>query len=96
MTMRITHIKGRRGTAPILKVEGSLTLKEAGVLEKACNDLREQHGRGVRIDLAGLNFLDDESASLLCRLKGLPGVELEGMHLFVLQVIERAERNGDA
>jgi len=96
MTTRITHIEGQKGAVAILRVEGSLTLEEAGVLEKVCNDLREQHGRGVRIDLAGLSFLDDESASLLCRLKGLPGVEIEGAHLFVLQVIDRAEGNGDA
>jgi len=39
--------------------------------------------------------LDEESASLLRGLESLPGVELEGGRLFVRQVIEQAERNGD-
>ena len=42
------------------------------------------------------SFLDDESASLLCRLKRLPGVELEGAHLFIMEVIAQAERHGGA
>lgn len=68
----------------------------ARLLEKVCHDLREQQGGGVRINVAGLSFLDDESASLLCRLRGLPGLELEGAHLFIMEVIERAGRNGAA
>jgi anti-anti-sigma regulatory factor len=95
MTTRITEIEGQGDGDAVLKVEGSLTLEDARLLEKVCHDLRERQGGGVRIDLAGLSFLDDESASLLRRLKRLPGVELEGAHLFVWQVIEEAERNGD-
>lgn len=94
MTTRITQIKEQSGGEAILKVEGSLTIEDARLLEKVCHNLREQQGGGVRINVAGLSFLDDESASLLCRLRGLPGVELEGAHLFIMEVIERAERNG--
>lgn len=94
MTTRITQIEAQSGGDAMLKVEGSLTLEDARLLEKACHDLRGQDGRGVKIDVAGLSFLDRESASLLCRLRELPGVELQGAHLFVLQVIEQAERNG--
>jgi anti-anti-sigma regulatory factor len=93
MTTRITQIEEHGGGDAILKVEGSLTFEDAMLLEKVCHDLRARHGRGVRVDLSGLSFLDDASASLLCRLKGLPGVALEGVHLFVQQVIELAEKN---
>lgn len=96
MTTRITRIEGHDGGESVLKVEGSLTLEDARLLEKVCHDLRARNGRGVRIDVAGLSFLDDESASLLCRLKELPGVGLEGAHLFVRQVIEQAEGNRSA
>ncbi|HEV3469669.1 MAG TPA: hypothetical protein VG148_10135 [Pyrinomonadaceae bacterium] len=96
MTTRITQIEELNGRGAVLKVEGSLTLEDARLLEKVCRELRERRGRGVRINVAGLSFLDDESASLLCRLKGLPGVELEGAHLFVMEVIERAGRDGTA
>jgi anti-anti-sigma regulatory factor len=96
MTTRITQIEEQHGRGAVLKVEGSLTLEDARLLEKVCRELRGPNGRGVRINVAGLSFLDDESAALLCRLKGLPGVELEGAHLFVMEVIERAERSGAA
>jgi anti-anti-sigma regulatory factor len=96
MTTRITRIDEQGDGDAILRVEGSLTLEDAKLLERVCNDLLERHGCGVRVDLAGLSFLDNESAFLLCRLKWLPGVKLEGAHLFVRQVIEQAERNGGA
>jgi anti-anti-sigma regulatory factor len=95
MTTRITQIEEQTTGSAVLKVEGSLTLEDAKLLEKVCSELRRQHGCDVRIDLAGLNFLDEKSASLLCKLKSLPGVELEGAHLFVWQLIERAEGNGN-
>jgi anti-anti-sigma regulatory factor len=95
MTTRITQIEEQTAGSAVLKVEGSLTLEDAKLLEKVCSDLQEQHGCDVRINLAGLSFLDEKSASLLCRLKKTPGVELEGAHLFVWQLIERAERNGN-
>ena len=96
MTTRITQINEEDDRGAILRVEGAPTIEEARVLDKVCRDLREREGCGVRINLAGLSFLDDESASLLCRLKRLPGVELEGAHLFIMEVIAQAERNGGA
>ena len=95
MTTRITQIEGQGSGEAVLKVEGSLTPEDAGLLEKVCHDLRGRNGVVVRIDLTGLSYLDDESASVLLALKRLPGVELEGAHLFVGQVMEQAERNGD-
>jgi len=95
MTTRITQIVGRGSGRAVLKVEGSLTLEDARLLEEVCRDLRGLEGRGVRIDLSALSFLDEESASLLRGLKRLPGVELEGAHLFVRQVIEQADNNGN-
>lgn len=95
MTTRITEIEEQGEGDAILKVEGSLTLEDAKLLEEVCRDLRRRNGRVVRVDLAGLSFLDEESASLLRDLKKLPGIVFEGAHLFVRQVIEQAERNGD-
>jgi anti-anti-sigma regulatory factor len=95
MTTRITQIEEQGGGEAILKVEGSLTLEEALLLKIVCQDLRGQNGVGIRVDLSGLSYLDEESAAVLLGLKRLPGVELEGAHLFVGQVIERAKRNGD-
>jgi hypothetical protein len=74
-----------------LKVEGSLYLEDAELLEKICRDLGEQTKSRLTLDLADLCFLDSESASVLCRLKREQNVNLEGLHLFIQKVIEITE-----
>lgn len=81
----------------ILKLEGTLTLADARLLEEICTDLRDELGYGITIDLAGVKFLGNQSAKILCRLKEMPELTLQGMHLFVQQIIEAteaAEQNG--
>ena len=75
----------------LLKVEGSLYLEDAELLEKICRDIGEQTGTQLTLDLADLCFLDSESASVLCRLKREQNVNLEGLHLFIQKVIEITE-----
>jgi len=92
MTTRITQVESENGGRAVLKVEGSLGAAEVEVLEKVCAELREQSGREVLLDLAGLNFMDSESAAVLARLRREQNVELDGLHFFIQQVIEIAER----
>jgi anti-anti-sigma regulatory factor len=75
----------------LLRVEGSLYLEDAELLEKICRDIGEQTGAPLTLDLADLCFLDSESASVLCRLKREQNVNLEGLHLFIQKVIEITE-----
>jgi ABC-type transporter Mla MlaB component len=79
------------GLATVLKVEGTLHLKDAELLERICRDVAFQSGRPVTLDLASISFIDSDSASVLCRLKREQGVSLEGLHLFIGKVIELAE-----
>jgi anti-anti-sigma regulatory factor len=75
----------------MLKVEGSLYLEDAELLEKVCRDIGNETGRRLSLDLADLSFLDSDSASVLCRLKREQNVTLEGLHLFIAKVIELTE-----
>jgi len=75
----------------VLKVQGSLYLEDAELLEKICRDIRAETGQRLTLDLSELAFLDSESASVLCRLKQEQGVTLEGLHLFIAKVIELTE-----
>jgi ABC-type transporter Mla MlaB component len=77
--------------ATVLRVEGTLYLKDAELLEKICHDVSNQTGRPVALDLASISFIDSDSASVLCRLKHEQGVRLEGLHLFIGKVVELAE-----
>jgi anti-anti-sigma regulatory factor len=91
MPTNITQIDSDDGSKTILRVEGSLTLIDAELLERICTDLREKSHAHLAIDLTDLNFLDSESASVLHRLKK-QGIELEGLHYFIQKEIELIER----
>lgn len=92
MTTRITQVNGHEGKVTTLRVEGSLRLADAELLESTYLELRATHEGTIAIDLAGTNFLDSESASVLCRLKE-KGVELIGLHFFVQQLIQAVEND---
>ena len=93
MTTRITQLEGRvAGGRALLRVEGSLGLADAKLLEQVCTDLRTQTGANVTVDLTDISFLDSESASVLARMRREQEVSLEGVHFFIQQVIEIAER----
>jgi len=80
------------GTVPtVFKVEGTLHLKDAELLEKICRDVGSQTKRPVTLELAGLSYLDSDSAAVLCRMKREQNVSLEGLHLFIEKVVELTE-----
>lgn len=95
MPTRITQIGCQAGTTLRIKVEGALSLADAELLESICNELCEQSGSRVSVDLADITFLDSDSAWVLCRLKRR-GISLDGLDLFVQKVVELAEKNGSA
>jgi|KBSSwiStaDraftv2_1062776.scaffolds.fasta_scaffold12935_6 anti-anti-sigma regulatory factor len=90
MTTRITQVDGQTGKITTLRVEGSLRLADAELLESTYQELISKQDGRIAIDLAGTNFLDSDSASVLCRLKR-SGVELIGLHYFVQQILQAAE-----
>ena len=93
MTTRITQLEGRvAGGRALLRVEGSLGLADAELLAQVCADLRAQTGASVTVDLTDISFLDSESASVLARLRREQEVTLEGVHFYIQQVIDIAER----
>jgi hypothetical protein len=85
----VTEDKGAVPT--VFKVEGTLYLRDAELLEKICRDVSDQTRRPVTLELEGLSFLDSDSASVLCRMKREQNVNLEGLHLFIEKVVELTE-----
>ena len=65
------------------------------MLESTYANLSREELENVAIDLAGLSFLDAESASVLRRLLDL-GVELVvGLHFFTQRLIEIGQQSGE-
>lgn len=91
MTTRITQVEDQHRNRIVLKLEGTISTADARLLEQICSDLRKAATHCITIDLAGVDFLGNEGASILCRLKSIPELTLQGMHLFVHQIIEATE-----
>lgn len=75
----------------VLKVEGTIHLKDAELLEQICTDLSHQTNRSVIIELSETSFLDTSSALVLCRMKRQKGIEIKGLNLFNKKVIELSD-----
>jgi anti-anti-sigma factor len=91
MPTRITQFDAPEQGSTVLRVEGSLYLADAEVLERLCRDIGQDSGHAITLDLADLSFIDSDSAGVLSRLRRERGVRLEGLHLFVQKVIEMAD-----
>ena len=58
-----------RAEPTVFKVEGTLHLQDAELLETICKDVRDRTKRPVTLELDGLSYLDSGSAAVLCRMK---------------------------
>ena len=76
-----------------MQVEGEMLLDDALLLERIATDLHEETGAHVAVDLADLDFLDSDSASVLKRLDNRPGISIEGLEIFLQSAIDAAERS---
>ncbi len=92
MPTNITQIEDTERGKTILRVEGSMTLDDAVLLEKIALGLRDKIGRNLTIDLADLHFMDSESAPVLKRLERRHLFEIEGIEYFLQKIVSETER----
>lgn len=89
-----TQITQRESEGRIfLQVEGDMLVEDALLLERIAAQLQDDTGARVTVDLADLDFLDSDSASILKRLASRPGVSIEGLEIFLQSAIDAAERS---
>lgn len=91
MPTTLTQIEDHERGKTILRVEGSMTHDDALLLEKIALDLRSQINRNLTIDLADLFFLDSDSAPILKRIEREHGFEIEGIEVFLQNVVSDTE-----
>jgi ABC-type transporter Mla MlaB component len=77
----------------ILHVEGEMFREDAELLEKIALEMRDEIGRNLTLDLADLDLLDSESASILKRMERERGFEIEGLEIFLQKVVEETEKS---
>ena len=73
------------------KIEGTLHLTDAELLEGICRQVSDETGRAVSIELNDVYFVDSDSAAVICRMKRENVVTIDGVNLFIRKVMELAE-----
>jgi len=89
---QITQIDLPDRRSTILRVEGEMRLDDALLLEKVAICMHNESGNRIIIDLADLDFLDSDSASVLKRIEDLDDFEIEGIEIFLQSAVNMAER----
>lgn len=93
MPTQITQIDDDGRQRTVFRVEGDMMLDDALLLEKIALEMRAETGNDVAVDLADLDFLDSESATVLKRLKDEHGLQIEGMEIFLQTAVNDVEKN---
>jgi len=92
MATQITQIDLADRRRTILRVEGEMLLDDAVLIERLVRAIDAESGNRVIIDLADLDFLDSEAASILRRIEDSSAAEIEGVEIFLQSVVDMAER----
>ena len=93
MPTNITQIEDAAHGRTILRVEGEMLHEDALLIERIGRQIQNESGSRIAIDLADLDLLDSESASVLKRLENQHGFELVGMEIFLQAVVNDAEKH---
>jgi anti-anti-sigma regulatory factor len=92
MPTHITQIDDPDGDRTILRVEGQLMRNDAVLLERIAQDMSDASSKRLAIDLADVDFIDSDAASILKGLESIHGFELTGIEILVQNAINEAER----
>lgn len=93
MPTHLTQVEDIELGKTILRVEGSLNLEDAVLLEKIALEMRDEAGKNLILDLADVHFLDSESAPILRRLEDEHGFEIVGIEIFLQTIVNEAEKH---
>ncbi len=92
MPTNITQIFDDDHDRFILRVSGEMNGDDAILIERLCRDLYLAHDKPISIDLADLDLLDSEAASILRSLAAKPKHELLGLEIFLQKTVNEVER----
>jgi len=93
MATQITQIDLNDRRRTILRVEGDMLRDDALLVETLAKGINAETGNSIVIDLADLDFLDSEAASILKRIEDREEFEIEGVEIFLQSAVDMAERS---
>ena len=93
MPTQITQLDDTERDRTVLRVEGQMLRDDATLLGRIARDLLSETGREVTIDVADLDFMDSDAATVLKQLQNSHGFELTGVEILLQNAINEAERH---
>ncbi|MFZ1701087.1 MAG: STAS domain-containing protein [Pyrinomonadaceae bacterium] len=91
MPTQINQIDDEERGVTIFRVDGEMFREDAELLGRIAADVQSENGNSIMIDLADLDFLDSESATVLMKLERENGFEIIGTEIFLQTVVDAAE-----
>jgi anti-anti-sigma regulatory factor len=93
MPTQITQLDDEENDRSILRVEGQLLRDDAELLGRIATDLTNSSGREIVIDLADVDFIDSEAASVLKHLQFSNIFEITGVEILLQNAVNEVERH---
>ena len=91
MPTQINQVRDESRGVNILRVDGEMMQDDAVLIERIALNLRAESDDEVIIDVADLDLLDSEAASVLRRMAEIEGFTIEGMEIFLQSVVNNVE-----
>lgn len=76
----------------IFRVKGDMLKDDAELIDRIARASQIEDGGLVTIDLADLDLMDSDSASVLLQLQSEPGFQIIGTEVFLQSIVNEAER----
>ena len=93
MPTQINQIDDPDSGRSVLRVEGQMLREDADLLGRIARDLADSSAQKIEIDLADVDFIDSDAASILKELESSEGFELTGVEILLQNAINEVERN---
>jgi anti-anti-sigma regulatory factor len=93
MPTQITQLDDEENDRSILRVEGQLLRDDAELLGRIATDLTNSSGREIVIDLADVDFIDSEAASVLKHFQFSNIFEITGVEILLQNAVNEVERH---
>ncbi len=92
MATHITQIDDPESGTTILRIDGVMLLADALLIERIASGVHSELETMITLDLAGLDFMDSDAASVLKRLEDEKGYKLDGMDTFLQTAVNDVEK----
>lgn len=93
MATHITQVNDDENRQVRLRVEGDMFVDDAVNIERIAGFVGSATDYEVVLDVADLDFMDSESAPVLMKLEKQGLFRIEGIEIFLQNVVNDAERN---